>query len=123
MGLFFAKIQYLITNSMTDEFEGIMLNLFLEKGSIFGQDAPQDFIDEHQNLLDYLYYPTDHHDHHHDHHDHHDKHNDHHDKHRDHHNHHDDDDDIDVEAIRNVIANIESVSIEEGRIVVKARSN
>jgi len=66
--LFFAKIQYLITNSMTDEFEGIMLNLFLEKGSIFGQDAPQDFIDEHQNLLDYLYYPTDHHDHHHDHH-------------------------------------------------------
>jgi len=117
--LFFAKIQYLITNSMTDEFEGIMLNLFLEKGSIFGQDAPQDFIDEHQNLLDYLYYPTDHHDHHHDHrHDHHD----HHDKHRDHHN-HDDDDDIDVEAIRNVIANIESVSIEEGRIVVKARSD
>jgi hypothetical protein len=111
--LFFAKIQYLITNSMTDEFEGIMINLFLEKGSIFGQDAPQDFIDEHQNLLDYLYYPLDHHDHH----------DDHHDKHRDHHNHSDYDDDIDVEAIRNVIANIESVSIEEGRIVVKARSD
>lgn len=93
--LFFAKIQYLITNSMTEEFEGIMLKLFLEKGSIFGQDAPQDFIDEHQNLLDCLYYPTDDYD----------------------------DDDIDVEAIRNVIANIESVSIEEGRIVVKARSD
>jgi len=129
--LFFAKIQYLITNSMTDEFEGIMLGLFLEKGSIFGQDAPQDFIDEHQNLLDYFYYPLDQHDHdHHHHHDHHhdnhDEHHDHHDKHRDHHNHHghsDDDDDVDVEAIRNVIANIESVSIEEGRIVVKARSD
>merc|ERR1712238_465520 len=92
--LFFAKIQYLITNSMTDEFEGIMLKLFLEKGSIFGQDAPQDFIDEHQNLLDTLYYPTDHY--------------------------HDDHDD---EAIRNVIANAKSVSIEEGKIVVKARSD
>jgi len=92
--LFFAKIQYLITNSMTDEFEGIMLKLFLEKGSIFGQDAPQDFIDEHQNLLDTLYHPTDHY--------------------------HDDHDD---EAIRNVIANIKSVSIEEGKIVVQARSD
>jgi len=92
--LFFAKIQYLITNSMTDEFEGIMLKLFLEKGSIFGQDAPQDFIDEHQNLLDSLYHPTDHY--------------------------HDDHDD---EAIRNVIANIKSVSIEEGKIVVQARSD
>merc|ERR1719162_811181 len=92
--LFFAKIQYLITNSMTDEFEGIMLKLFLEKGSIFGQDAPQDFIDEHQNLLDTLYHPTDHY-------------------HADH----------DDEAIRNVIANTKSVSIEEGKIVVKARSD
>jgi len=93
--LYFAKIHYLITHSMTDDFEGIMLHLFLEKGSIFGQDAPQDFIDEHQNLLDNLYHPTDHHDHH----------------------------DRDLEAIRNVIANIHSVSIEEGKIVVKARSD
>merc|ERR1712238_641211 len=54
----------------------------------------EDFIDEHQNLLDTLYHPTDHY-------------------HADH----------DDEAIRNVIANTKSVSIEEGKIVVKARND
>jgi len=52
--LFFAQLQYLITKNKKDEGKS-MLEMYLEKGSFFGQDAPQKIIDEHQNLLEGLY--------------------------------------------------------------------
>jgi len=47
--LFFVQLQYLV-NAKTD-----LLELYLQKGSIFGQVAPQDYIDQHENLLKDLY--------------------------------------------------------------------
>lgn len=52
--LFFAQLQYLVTENKKDEGKS-MLEMYLEKGSFFGQVAPQEFIDEHQNLLEGLY--------------------------------------------------------------------
>jgi len=52
--LFFGQIQYLMTTKKDDPGETI-LSLILEKGSLFGQNVPQKFVDEHQNLLEYLY--------------------------------------------------------------------
>jgi len=85
--LLFAKLQYLMNKNKDDRGENV-LSLFLEKGSFFGENAPQEFIDQHYNLLESLYINSD---------------------------------DEDVEQIRNVISGIESVSIEEGRIIVNAR--
>lgn len=68
-----------------------VLELFLENGSFFGQVIPEEVIDERENLLESLY------------------------------DDHDDDDEVDVEYIRDVINGIERVSIEEGKIVVKPR--
>jgi len=87
--LLFGQIQYLMTKNEDDQGETV-LSLFLKKGSLFGQNVPQNFVDEHQNLLEYLY---------------------------------DNADDTDLKYIRNVISGIESVSIEEGRIIVNARHN
>ncbi len=86
--LYFMQFQYLITKSKEDEGESL-LKLYLEQGKFFGQDVPEDVIDQHQNLLEDLY----------------------------------DADDDDVETIREIISGIESVSIEEGKVVVKARQN
>jgi len=47
--LLFAQLQYLVSDN-TD-----MLELYLTKGSFFGKKAPEDFIEERQNLLEYLY--------------------------------------------------------------------
>eukprot|EP00536_Pseudo-nitzschia_multiseries_P011621 jgi/Psemu1/308384/fgenesh1_kg.406_\ len=52
--LFFAQLQYLVTKSKDDEGQGI-LELFVEKGSFFGQKIPQEIIDDHQNLLEDLF--------------------------------------------------------------------
>mmetsp|Transcript_9823 Transcript_9823/g.10577 ORF Transcript_9823/g.10577 Transcript_9823/m.10577 type:complete len:364 (+) Transcript_9823:96-1187(+) len=52
--LFFGQIQYLMTTKKDDPGETV-LSLFLEKDSLFGQNVPQKFVDEHQNLLEYLY--------------------------------------------------------------------
>lgn len=84
--LYFMQLQYLIKKSKEDEGKN-MLELYLEKGTFFGQDATQEGIDQHYNLLQGLY----------------------------------DADDDDVEHIVDVISGIESVSIEEGKVVVKAR--
>lgn len=43
--LLFAQLQYMVN-------EKDMLELFLEKGSFFGKEATQDFIDQRVNLLD-----------------------------------------------------------------------
>jgi hypothetical protein len=45
--LLFAQLQYLVNDKM--------LELYLTKGSFFGKVAPQDWIDERQNLLEDLY--------------------------------------------------------------------
>jgi len=87
--LFFGQIHYLMTKNNDDPGETV-LSLFLEKGSLFGQTVPQQFVDEHPNLLESLYLD-------------------------------DNANDTDLEYIRNVISGIESVSIEEGRIIVNAR--
>jgi len=46
--LLFAQLQYLVRDN-TD-----MLELYLTKGSFFGKKAPEDFVEERQNLLEYL---------------------------------------------------------------------
>mmetsp|Transcript_19153 Transcript_19153/g.53346 ORF Transcript_19153/g.53346 Transcript_19153/m.53346 type:complete len:307 (+) Transcript_19153:143-1063(+) len=48
--LFFAQLQYLVTKNKDDEGQGV-LELFLEKGSFFGQEI----IGDHENLLEGLY--------------------------------------------------------------------
>ena len=45
--LLFARIQYLVSGEN-------LLELYLTKGSFFGQEAPKEFIDQHKNLLDDL---------------------------------------------------------------------
>jgi len=84
--LYFLQLQYLITKNKEDEGKN-MLELYLEKGSFFGQVAPQEIIDQHENLLKELY----------------------------------NEDDEDLEEMLDVISGIESVSIEEGKVVFKAR--
>jgi predicted house-cleaning noncanonical NTP pyrophosphatase (MazG superfamily) len=84
--LYFLQLQYLITKNKEDEGFN-MLELYLEKGSFFGQVAPQEIIDQHENLLKELY----------------------------------DEDDEDLEDMLDVISGIESVFIEEGKVVIKAR--
>lgn len=49
--LLFAQLQYLVEQQ---DHTNIM-ELYLEKGSFFGQDAPQDFIDQREDLLKGLY--------------------------------------------------------------------
>lgn len=84
--LYFLQLQYLITKNKEDEGKN-MLELYLEKGSFFGQVVPQEIIDQRENLLKELY----------------------------------DEDDEDLEEMLDVISGIESVSIEEGKVVFKAR--
>lgn len=86
--LYFMQLQYLITKNKEDEGEN-MMQLFIERGKVFGQEVSQEFIDQHENLLEFLY--------------------------------EDDDDDVDAKLVRAMISGIESVSIEEGKVVVKAR--
>mmetsp|Transcript_46920 Transcript_46920/g.69778 ORF Transcript_46920/g.69778 Transcript_46920/m.69778 type:complete len:303 (-) Transcript_46920:135-1043(-) len=50
--LYFARLQMLFS---PPEEQNNMLELYLEKGSFFGNEVDQDFIDEHHNLMDYLY--------------------------------------------------------------------
>lgn len=85
--LYFFQLQYLVTKSKHDEGK-TMLELFVQKGSFFGQDIPQDYIDKRENLLHDLY---------------------------------ESDDCEDAKAARAVIAGIEHVAIEEGKLVVKPR--
>jgi len=83
--LFFMQLQYLIKKNKEEEGQSI-LELFLEKGSLFGQVVPQEAIDEREDLLENLF------------------------------------DGLDFSEITHRLINgIESVSIEEGRIVIKAR--
>jgi hypothetical protein len=84
--LYFLQLQYLITKNKKDEGRN-MLELYLKKGSVFGQVAPQELIDQHENLLRELY----------------------------------DSDDDGVDEMLDIIDGIESVSIEEGKVVIKAR--
>lgn len=84
--LFFMQLQYLITKNKEDEGQ-TMLELYLEKGTFFGQVVSEEDINHDVNLMDGFY----------------------------------DADDDDVESIQDVISGIESVSIGEGKVVVKAR--
>jgi hypothetical protein len=52
--LFFTQLEYLVTKNKRDEGK-TMLELFLTKGSFFGQAVPQDFIDKREDLLADLY--------------------------------------------------------------------
>jgi hypothetical protein len=52
--LFFTQLEYLVTKNKDDEGK-TMLELFLTKGSFFGQEVPQDLIDKHENLLEAIY--------------------------------------------------------------------
>lgn len=52
--LYFMQLQYLITKSKEDEGKN-MLELYLEKGSFFGQVIPQEVLEQHENLLQGLY--------------------------------------------------------------------
>ena len=85
--LFFAQLQYLFTKDNSDDDEYSDLELYLEKGSFFGQMVPQEFIDERQNLVEGLY---------------------------------DADDDYSMDMVA-ILDGIEDVSIQEGKVVVKAR--
>ncbi|CAB9517292.1 expressed unknown protein [Seminavis robusta] len=85
--LYFAQLQWLVTKNKQDEGK-TMLQLFLTKGSFFGQEAPQDYIEKRENLLKSLYEEAD---------------------------------CEDAKAARAVIAGIEHVVIEEGKIIVKPR--
>mmetsp|Transcript_132512 Transcript_132512/g.187078 ORF Transcript_132512/g.187078 Transcript_132512/m.187078 type:complete len:324 (-) Transcript_132512:104-1075(-) len=49
----FGQLEYLV--SFDKESEKAMLEMFLKKGSIFGQEASKSFIDMHQNLLQAFY--------------------------------------------------------------------
>jgi len=49
--LFFMQLKYLITKNKMDEGESI-LELFLEKGSFFGQVVPQEEIDRHEDQME-----------------------------------------------------------------------
>jgi len=52
--LFFMQLHYLISKNKEDEGK-TMLELYLEKGSFFGQVIPQEYIDERDNVMEYLY--------------------------------------------------------------------
>jgi hypothetical protein len=52
--LFFMQLHYLISKNKEDEGK-TMLELYLEKGSFFGQVIPQEYIDERENVMEYLY--------------------------------------------------------------------
>jgi hypothetical protein len=90
--LIFMQLQYLIKKSKDDEGQ-TMLKLFLENGSFFGQAAPQEYIDQHVNLLEGLYEPNNY------------------------------EDDEDIQKILKVVNGIERILIEEGKVVVKAQHN
>jgi hypothetical protein len=51
--IFFAQLEYWV--SMNKENEEAMLKLFLEKGSLFGQDAPESFLEMHQDLMEVFF--------------------------------------------------------------------
>jgi len=85
--LMFLQLQYLIKKSKEDAGQTIM-ELFLEKGSFFGQEASDDFVNERVNLLEGLYEPEN---------------------------------ADDLEDFLKVVNRIERVSIEEGKLVVKAQ--
>jgi len=85
--LMFLQLQYLIKKSKEDAGQTIM-ELFLEKGSFFGQEASDEFVKERVNLLESLYEPEN---------------------------------AEDLEEILEVVNGIERVSIEEGKLVVKAQ--
>ena len=84
--LYFMQLQYLMTKNKEDEGENL-LQMFVERGTFFGQDVPEDYIDQHENVMDFLY------------------------------------DLGDYDENLYMISGIESVSIEEGKVVVKARQN
>jgi len=87
--LIFVQLQYLITKSNMDEGKSIF-ELFLEKGSFFGQVVPQEIIDEREDLLENFFDELDH---------------------------------SELEDALKLINGIERVSIEPGKIVIKARKN
>ena len=67
-----------------------VLKLFLQNGRFFGQEASREFIDERVDLLECLYEPENY------------------------------EDDEDIQKILKVVNGIERISIEEGKVVVKA---
>lgn len=77
--LLFARLQYLVKKHDDGEDQ---LELYLRSGSIFGQEAPADFINQRKNLLEELY------------------------------------EDSDNRDARAVLEGVESVTIEDGAIVV-----
>lgn len=50
--LFVAQLSYLVKNH---ENEQRILEMYLDKGVFFGQEAPQDYIDEHENILEHMF--------------------------------------------------------------------
>jgi hypothetical protein len=84
--LLVAQLQYLVTNKEAGE---KLLELYLTKGSFFGQEAPQEYIDQRLNLLQDLYK---------------------------------DSDSEDAKAARELINGIDRVTIQEGKIIVTART-
>ena len=84
--LMFLQLQYLIKNK--EDVGQTIIELFLKKGSFFGQAASDEFINERVNLLESMYEPEN---------------------------------AEDLEEILEAINGIESISIEEGKLVVKAQ--
>lgn len=97
--LFFLQLQYLFTKNKEDEGK-TMLEVYLEKGSFFGQMIPQEEIDEHINLVVPFMEGFN--------------------------SAMEDADDEDVEHVMDVvhgIEGIESIIIKEGKVVVKAKQH
>jgi len=81
--LFFIQLQYLVSDER-NKYDEKLLELYLQHGSFFGNEIPQEVIDQHQNILLDLY-----------------------------------NDPENGEDVRAIIGGIDSVSIEQGRIVIK----
>jgi hypothetical protein len=93
--IFFAQLQYLIRNSNNNnqDEKTPAWSLFLQQGSFFGQAAPQDFLAEHYDLLEFLY--EDYED--------------------------NDNDIVDMEDIRTALSKIQTVSLQEGCLVITTK--
>ena len=95
--MFFAQLQYLIRNSNNNhqDEKTTASSLFLQQGSFFGQVAPQDFLADHYDLLEFLY--EDYED--------------------------NDNDIVDMEDIRTALSKIQTVSLQEGYLAITAKQH
>jgi len=94
--LLYLQLQYLVNprEDLDKNETKTPIELYLEKGRIFGYDAPDDFIAQRKNLLDDLYNGDS-----------------------------DDDDKKDTADLRAILDGIEAVTVEAGKVVIKPRRN